>query len=75
MYSIVQLTLYPLPFVWLQQWRLIPYLAAVYALDYFSKSIFGNFVEFQIGMMMKDNSDRQVKGGGGPRKGERETKE
>uniref|UniRef100_A0A8C8IML5 Acyl-coenzyme A oxidase n=1 Tax=Oncorhynchus tshawytscha TaxID=74940 RepID=A0A8C8IML5_ONCTS len=44
----------------LQQWRLIPYLAAVYALDYFSKSIFGNFVEFQIGMMMKDNSDRQA---------------
>uniref|UniRef100_A0A8C7D4H0 Acyl-coenzyme A oxidase n=1 Tax=Oncorhynchus kisutch TaxID=8019 RepID=A0A8C7D4H0_ONCKI len=44
----------------LQQWRLIPYLAAVYALDYFSKSIFGNFVEFQIGMMMKNNSDRQA---------------
>ncbi|XP_038852146.1 peroxisomal acyl-coenzyme A oxidase 3 isoform X1 [Salvelinus namaycush] len=44
----------------LQQWRLIPYLAAVYALDYFSKSFFGNFVEFQIGMMMKDNSDRQA---------------
>uniref|UniRef100_A0AAZ3RMK6 Acyl-coenzyme A oxidase n=1 Tax=Oncorhynchus tshawytscha TaxID=74940 RepID=A0AAZ3RMK6_ONCTS len=43
-----------------KQWRLIPYLAAVYALDYFSKSIFGNFVEFQIGMMMKDNSDRQA---------------
>lgn len=44
----------------LQQWRLIPYLAASYALDHFSKSIFMNFVEFQIGMMMKDKSDRQA---------------
>ncbi|KAM6949419.1 peroxisomal acyl-coenzyme A oxidase 3 [Aplochiton taeniatus] len=43
----------------LQQWRLIPYLAAVYALDYFSKSFFMNFVEFQIGLMMKDKTDRQ----------------
>uniref|UniRef100_UPI003AAAD356 peroxisomal acyl-coenzyme A oxidase 3-like n=1 Tax=Centroberyx gerrardi TaxID=166262 RepID=UPI003AAAD356 len=43
----------------LQQWRLIPYLAAMYALDHFSKSIFMNFVEFQIGQMMKDKSDRQ----------------
>ncbi|XP_072553701.1 peroxisomal acyl-coenzyme A oxidase 3 [Paramormyrops kingsleyae] len=44
----------------LQQWRLIPYLAAVYALDHFSKSLFKNFVEFQIGLMMKDNSERQA---------------
>ncbi|XP_067117434.1 peroxisomal acyl-coenzyme A oxidase 3 [Osmerus mordax] len=44
----------------LQQWRLIPYLAAVYALDHFSKSLFMNFVELQIGMMMRDKSDRQA---------------
>ncbi|KAM3590940.1 uncharacterized protein V6R79_019193 [Siganus canaliculatus] len=47
----------------LQQWRLIPYLAAAYALEIFSKSIFMNFVEFQIGQMMRDNSDRQAEMG------------
>uniref|UniRef100_A0AAY4A0X4 Acyl-coenzyme A oxidase n=1 Tax=Denticeps clupeoides TaxID=299321 RepID=A0AAY4A0X4_9TELE len=44
----------------LQQWRLIPYLAAAFALEHFSKSFFMNFVEFQIGLMMKDSSDRQA---------------
>uniref|UniRef100_A0A3B4TMA9 Acyl-coenzyme A oxidase n=1 Tax=Seriola dumerili TaxID=41447 RepID=A0A3B4TMA9_SERDU len=44
----------------LQQWRLIPYLAAAYALERFSKDIFMNFVEFQIGQIMRDNSDRQA---------------
>ncbi|XP_034712817.1 peroxisomal acyl-coenzyme A oxidase 3 [Etheostoma cragini] len=44
----------------LQQWRLIPYLAAAYALEHFSKSIFMNFVEFQIGQMMREKSDRQA---------------
>ncbi|XP_058889352.1 peroxisomal acyl-coenzyme A oxidase 3 isoform X2 [Acipenser ruthenus] len=43
----------------MQQWRLIPYLAAVLALDHFSKTLFVNFVEFQIGLMMKDKSERQ----------------
>ncbi|XP_069034019.1 peroxisomal acyl-coenzyme A oxidase 3 [Embiotoca jacksoni] len=47
----------------LQQWRLIPYLAAAYALEHFTKSIFMNFVEFQIGQMMRDNSDRQAEMG------------
>lgn len=46
----------------LQQWRLMPYLAAAYALDFFTKSVFMNFVEFQMGQMMKDKSDRQVSG-------------
>lgn len=45
----------------LQQWRLIPYLAAAYALEHFTKSFFLNFVEFQMGQMMKDKSDRQVR--------------
>uniref|UniRef100_A0A3Q1IK83 Acyl-coenzyme A oxidase n=1 Tax=Anabas testudineus TaxID=64144 RepID=A0A3Q1IK83_ANATE len=44
----------------LQQWRLIPYLAAAYALEHFTKSIFMNFVEFQIGQVMRDKSDRQA---------------
>uniref|UniRef100_A0A8C9ZTM2 Acyl-coenzyme A oxidase n=1 Tax=Sander lucioperca TaxID=283035 RepID=A0A8C9ZTM2_SANLU len=47
----------------LQQWRLIPYLAAAYALEHFSKSIFMNFVEFQIGQMMREKSDRQAEMG------------
>ncbi|XP_039678908.1 peroxisomal acyl-coenzyme A oxidase 3-like [Perca fluviatilis] len=47
----------------LQQWRLIPYLAAAYALEHFSKSIFMNFFEFQIGQMMREKSDRQAEMG------------
>ncbi|XP_042369603.1 peroxisomal acyl-coenzyme A oxidase 3-like, partial [Plectropomus leopardus] len=43
----------------LQQWRLIPYLAAAYALEHFSKTIFMNFVELQVGQMMRDKSERQ----------------
>ncbi|KAF5905433.1 epididymis-specific alpha-mannosidase, partial [Clarias magur] len=43
----------------LQQWRLVPYIAAAYALDLFSKSFNKNFVEFQISLLMKDDSDRQ----------------
>ncbi|KAG8591335.1 hypothetical protein GDO81_000130, partial [Engystomops pustulosus] len=44
----------------LQQWRLIPYLAAAYALDYFSRSFFVNLIELQIGILMKDRSPRQA---------------
>ncbi|KAJ8382932.1 hypothetical protein SKAU_G00037100 [Synaphobranchus kaupii] len=44
----------------LQQWRLIPYLAALYAINTFSKSFFMNFVEFQVGLLLKDSSDRQA---------------
>ncbi|KAM8899463.1 peroxisomal acyl-coenzyme A oxidase 3 isoform 1-T2 [Spinachia spinachia] len=47
----------------LQQWRLIPYLAAAYALEHFSKSIFMNFVEFQLGQIMRDKSERQAEMG------------
>ncbi|XP_059501764.1 peroxisomal acyl-coenzyme A oxidase 3 isoform X1 [Stegostoma tigrinum] len=45
----------------LQQWRLIPYVAAAYALDHFFKSLFMNFFEYQKGILMKDKSDRQAK--------------
>ncbi|XP_058659147.1 peroxisomal acyl-coenzyme A oxidase 3 [Ammospiza caudacuta] len=43
-----------------QQWRLLPYLAAAYALDYFSKSLFGNFVEFFAGVLAKNRNQRQA---------------
>ncbi|XP_030306494.1 peroxisomal acyl-coenzyme A oxidase 3 isoform X1 [Calypte anna] len=43
-----------------QQWRLLPYLAATYALDYFSKSLFENFVEFYAGLLTKQRSQRQT---------------
>ncbi|KAF0870971.1 ACOX3 oxidase, partial [Crocuta crocuta] len=44
----------------LQQWRLLPYLATVFALDHFSKWLFLNMVEFQQGCMGTDRSPRQV---------------
>ncbi|CAH1801769.1 unnamed protein product [Owenia fusiformis] len=44
----------------LQQWRLIPFLAASYAIDYFSKKFFMDYVEFRIGMMMGDKSEKQA---------------
>uniref|UniRef100_A0A674HWT2 Acyl-coenzyme A oxidase n=1 Tax=Terrapene triunguis TaxID=2587831 RepID=A0A674HWT2_9SAUR len=43
-----------------KQWRLLPYLAATYALDHFAKSLFMNFIEFHIGLLMKDKSPRQA---------------
>ncbi|KAM9286811.1 peroxisomal acyl-coenzyme A oxidase 3 isoform 3-T5 [Cariama cristata] len=42
-----------------QQWRLLPYLAAAYALDYFSKYLFENFLEFYAGLLTKQRSQRQ----------------
>nr|XP_042711604.1 peroxisomal acyl-coenzyme A oxidase 3 [Chrysemys picta bellii] len=47
-------------FMSLLQWRLLPYLAATYALDHFAKSLFMNFIEFHIGLLMKDKSPRQA---------------
>nr|XP_033806000.1 peroxisomal acyl-coenzyme A oxidase 3 [Geotrypetes seraphini]XP_033806010.1 peroxisomal acyl-coenzyme A oxidase 3 [Geotrypetes seraphini]XP_033806019.1 peroxisomal acyl-coenzyme A oxidase 3 [Geotrypetes seraphini]XP_033806029.1 peroxisomal acyl-coenzyme A oxidase 3 [Geotrypetes seraphini] len=44
----------------MQQWRLIPYLAAAYALDHFSKSLFLNYIEFHVCLLFKDKSARQA---------------
>ncbi|XP_026545471.1 peroxisomal acyl-coenzyme A oxidase 3 isoform X1 [Notechis scutatus] len=44
----------------MQQWRLLPYLAATYALDYFSRELFLRFMEFHIGLLMKDKGTLQA---------------
>ena len=44
-----------------QQWRLIPKLAATYALAYFARTFFLNFVEMEIGTMMGEKGEAQVR--------------
>ncbi|PFX32986.1 Peroxisomal acyl-coenzyme A oxidase 3 [Stylophora pistillata] len=44
----------------MQQWRLIPKLAATYALAYFARTFFMNFVELQVGMMMGESGEVQA---------------
>ncbi|XP_070614214.1 peroxisomal acyl-coenzyme A oxidase 3 isoform X2 [Erythrolamprus reginae] len=44
----------------MQQWRLLPYLAATYVLDFFSRALFLKFMEFHIGLLMKDKSPQQA---------------
>lgn len=44
----------------MQQWRLIPKLAATYALAYFARTFFMNFVELQVGMMMGESGETQA---------------
>lgn len=44
----------------LQQWRLLPYLAAAYALDHFSKSLFRDLMALQQGLQRDDQSARQA---------------
>ncbi|KAJ7387267.1 acyl-Coenzyme A oxidase [Desmophyllum pertusum] len=44
----------------MQQWRLIPKLAATYALVYFARTFFMNFVELQVGMMMGETGEAQA---------------
>lgn len=43
-----------------QQWRLIPKLAATYALTYFARTFYMNFVQLQIGVMMGETGKAQV---------------
>ena len=47
-------------FGFFQQWRLIPKLAATYALAYFARTFQMNFVQLQIGMMMGETGKAQV---------------
>ncbi|ELK06544.1 Peroxisomal acyl-coenzyme A oxidase 3 [Pteropus alecto] len=44
----------------MQQWRLLPYLAAAFALDHFSKSLFLGLVELQQGLLGNSRSARQA---------------
>nr|XP_026251116.1 peroxisomal acyl-coenzyme A oxidase 3 isoform X2 [Urocitellus parryii] len=44
----------------LQQWRLLPYLAAAYALDHFSRSLFLDLMQLQRGLMRGDHGPRQA---------------
>uniref|UniRef100_A0A8C5BQS7 Acyl-coenzyme A oxidase n=1 Tax=Gadus morhua TaxID=8049 RepID=A0A8C5BQS7_GADMO len=44
----------------MQQWRLIPYLAAVYVLNQFYNTFFMSFLELQLGVMSKQKSERQI---------------
>ncbi|XP_059820871.1 peroxisomal acyl-coenzyme A oxidase 3 isoform X1 [Hypanus sabinus] len=46
-----------------QQCRLIPYLAATYALDFFARSLFMTCVEYQMKRLMKLKSKNQVEVG------------
>ncbi|XP_040602894.1 peroxisomal acyl-coenzyme A oxidase 3 isoform X3 [Mesocricetus auratus] len=48
---------YSTPF---KQWRLLPYLAAAYALDHFSKTLFLDVIELQSGLIKGDHSARQA---------------
>jgi acyl-CoA oxidase len=43
-----------------QQWRLLPYVAAVYVISHFSRRQHREFVNFMIASMMGDKSDRQA---------------
>nr|XP_006213130.1 peroxisomal acyl-coenzyme A oxidase 3 [Vicugna pacos] len=44
----------------MQQWRLLPYLAATYALDHFSKSLFLDMGKLQHGLLGNDRSATQA---------------
>ncbi|KXJ29078.1 peroxisomal acyl-coenzyme A oxidase 3 [Exaiptasia diaphana] len=44
----------------MQQWRLLPLLSATYALEHFSRTFFMNFVEFNVMVMMGEESTRQA---------------
>lgn len=44
----------------LQQWRLIPYLAATYVLEHFSDSFFMDYASLRISIMVGDKSERSA---------------
>jgi acyl-CoA oxidase len=44
----------------LQQWRLLPLLAATYALDNMRTRLLWGYIEFQAGLLMGEKSARQA---------------
>ncbi|XP_076452929.1 LOW QUALITY PROTEIN: peroxisomal acyl-coenzyme A oxidase 3-like [Babylonia areolata] len=44
----------------LQQWRLLPYVAAAYAMEVFSLSFFMDFVSLRVGLMVGEKGERQA---------------
>ena len=47
-------------FVFQQQWRLIPYVAAVFALDNYFKTSFVDYFRMQLDVMFGANGERIV---------------
>jgi len=45
----------------LQQWRLLPYLAATYVMEHYHVSCFMDFVAIRVGNLMGDRSENQAK--------------
>ena len=43
-----------------QQWRLIPLLAATYALIHFSKTLFQEWLKFYVGLVLGESDMNQV---------------
>ena len=43
-----------------QQWRLLPYLAAAFALSHLGSSLFEDFVQFGFAQLMGEKTERQV---------------
>ncbi|XP_041457080.1 peroxisomal acyl-coenzyme A oxidase 3-like [Lytechinus variegatus] len=44
----------------MQQWRLLPYVAAAFVLHHFSDKLFKHLVECQVSLMLGDKSERQA---------------
>lgn len=56
----VLLVLMPSPFFFLQQWRLIPFLAAAHVFNYYSAALYREFVSFHIAVLFGEKSPEVV---------------
>lgn len=59
-YSYRSLSLSPLPSPYLQQWRLLPYLAAAFALSHLGSTFYEDFIQFRFAQLMGEKTERQV---------------